>query len=146
VKLRAPATQDQKKYAKKLGLTFPEDITQGDIHLLINTVAPRKDPPPSPRQIEFAKSIGATFDETEITNRYLKALIDETIEERSKAILESNPHIKKDAVIEYQGASYRICLIGTILGERWKMRLSPLAGGGTKVIYVMDLESRAEAD
>ncbi len=140
LQLYAPATANQKKLANHLGLSHQDDITQGDMHLLINENLPpdQQEPRPSAGQIDFTRRLGVTFDKR-ATQSYVKALIDHEIAVQSRQILEDRPELKVDAIITFEGERYRICLIGAIMGQRGRMRLAPVGGGQTRLIYIFEL-------
>jgi hypothetical protein len=82
-----PATENQKRYAKELGISYPPDITESDMYMLLSQVL--KDDkyqdidaslPPTEKQIAFMKEKKKEIP-ANITRRELSKIIDKILEQ-----------------------------------------------------------------
>ena len=108
MKLRARATTEQMKHAMRLGISFHPNITQGEIHLLINAKAKKKVPPPTAMQVRIATMLGLDFDKPGMSQHYLGNLIVEALVERFDV----------DDVIKHEGQIYTIKSLSEV-GDTW---------------------------
>jgi len=94
-----PATENQIRFAKELGLVFPENISKKAMTELLDNALKQKryqridtKLPPTERQLEFMQEKGIDVPYN-ITRRELSDIIDKVIDEENEAALEIDEEI-----------------------------------------------------
>lgn len=126
-----PATSQQKDAARRAGLTFPADITKGEMSSLLDDVVI----PPSEEQIKFAAELKIEVPEGISSRELGKRLTDESNRLGREAV-KTNPALKQGNMILYKGRPYTITRIG--------MQRGRYIAGLQKISYLTDMVENPE--
>lgn len=130
----------QRQLAEKLCIKVPEDVTWGELELLIIEADPEQviRNKPGEQQMRLAHQLGIEVAEGRYTGRYLSALIDAELALQSDKVLAKNPNIKVGNRIVYEGEAYYIRELGTIRFQPYRARLVG-PGGRQRVVLIVFL-------
>jgi hypothetical protein len=138
VVLHTRPTAAQLELARQLNVDITPGTTYWEAYLKINQAQPhaRRDAPATDAQHELARKLGIVdYDKATVTTRYMMALLDPVLTQRSKEIAEA---LRLDCVLVYEGKRYSVTKISQRL-NRYTATLKPCDGGRQVIVKTLQL-------